>query len=37
MLADYDICIVHRAGAKHQNAGALSRLIADDLPSDDHT
>ena len=37
MLSDYDITIEHRSGVKHQNADALSRLIADDLSSDDHT
>ena len=37
MLSDYDITIEHRSGSKHQNADALSRLIASDLSSNDTT
>ena len=37
MLAEYDITIVHRPGTSHQDADALSRLVAEDLSSDDFT
>jgi len=35
MLAEYDITIVHRPGASHQDDDALCRLVTKDLSSDD--